>query len=698
MPYQPNHCQQAGSVGHRYWLLAIACLSVVWLSGCHAKRNWNNYPQAEPCQRFLQQIEYPDVLDDSYVDGCDLMTGPPVTASNFHELEPWDLSLDECVFMALRGSKVMQRLGGVVVDSPQAATTTLDPAIIETNPLQSVEGALSAFDAQLNSSFFFNRNERTFNNVFFGAGAGMLTTNSSTFQSQLSKTTANGAQFALRTQLDYNRNDSPANLFASAYDLVNLAEVRQPLRRGFGTLFNRIAGPNAAPGQYNGVLLARVRSDVNLADFESAVRNLVRDVEQNYWELYFAYRDLDTKIGARDSSRETWENRKLRLSGGIDRPDDEAQARQQYFNFENQVNNALTGLANGQLGVLGAERNLRRLLGLSPSDSRIIRPVTEPVATPIVFDWQDSQSQMLGRRVELRRQKWIVRQRELELIASKQINRWQFDLVGQYGFRGFGDNLFGSRSRPNGSAVADLFTGDLDDWQLGVELGGPIGLRQGHLAVKNAHLNLCREKTLLREQQRQLLHDLSAALVEVDRAFLSLKSNANNRIAIEEELVPKQKRFEAGEDQIFFLLDVQQRLATIEAAVHRSMVDYNLALLEYAFTTGSLLSRYGIVLAEGEWSEGAQVRSRVQAARIETTGPCTGDECGVVSQGGYNQVLPGLGSLTNQTITTEYVDEDPTGGDSNDDLDDINGRENGVEEDRIEIRDLGAEDSSFQST
>ena len=639
-------CQPISKRYCRYSFVALA-LAMVSLVGCYkSNKRISSYPQAAPCQNFLQQIEYPDLCDESSTDGSDLISGPPITISNFHEQEPWDLSLDECVLMALQGSKVMQRLGGVVVNSPQGATTTFDPALVETNPLQSVEAALSAFDAQASTSFIFNHSERSFNNLFIGGGAASLTTDASTFQGQLTKTAATGARLTLRNQIDYNRNDSPVNLFGSTYDILNLLEIRQPLARGSGALFNRIAGPNGAPGQYNGVLIARIRGDVTLADFEAAVRTLVRDVETNYWELYFAYRDLDTKSAARDAARETWENRKLRLVGGLDRPDDEAQARQQFFNFENQVVNALTGTAVGQLGLIGAERNLRRLLGLTVNDGRVIRPSTEPVTTPIVFDWDDSQHQALGRRVELRRQKWIIRQRELELIAAKELNRWQFDFVGQYGFRGFGDNLFGSRSRPNGSAFDDLINGDLDDWQLGVEWGGPIGLRQGHLAVRNAELNLTREKTVLREQQRQILHDLSASMVEIDRSFVALKTNANNRIAIEEELIPKQKRFEGGEDQIFFLLDVQQRLATIESAVHRSITEYNQALLNHAFSTGSLLSRYNIRLSEGPWNEHANFRSRVKAARNVGLGPHRTDGRDKLSLGALDQSIPGPATTT----------------------------------------------------
>ena len=615
----------------------VACLASVLLSGC-STRNRIVIPSAElggvACTDQLQKISVPQLLDPENVEEV-AYTGPPVTISNFDQTEPWDITLDDCVRTALANSKVMQKLGGVVVSSPNAVNTLYDQAITETGP-QSVENALSQFDAQLTSSFNYNRSERVFNNLFFGAGAPSLVSNTSAFRFQVTKQAANGSSFTIRNLTDYNRNSSPANAFGSAYDLVNQLEFRQPLARGAGTLVNRIAGPNALPGQYNGVLISRINSDISLGAFESAVRNLVRDVETNYWELYFSYRNLDTILEARDSARATWENRKLRLETGVGRPDDEAQARQQFFAFEIQAQSALAGRGQGQLGVIGAERNLRRLMGLPPVDGRVLRPSSEPVAAPIAFDWDGSREQALSRRVELRQQKWTVRQRELELIAARQLNKWDFDLVGNYGWRGFGDNLFGSRDVVNGSAVSSLTEGDLDDWQLGFEVNGPLGKRAGHLAIRNAELNLIRARTILAEQQRQIQHDLNAAFTEVDRAFVSMKSNFNSRIAAQDELEPIQKRVEEGKDQVFFLLDVQQRQATAESNIHRSIADYNLAIMNYHFATGNLLSRYNIELTEGPWSEYAQARASVKAGRLrEAPGCCNDTEA--LSAGTFNQ-------------------------------------------------------------
>ena len=160
----------------------------------------------------------------------------------------------------------------------------------------------------------------------------------------------------------------------------------------------------------------------------------------------------------------------------------------------------------------------------------------------------------------------------------------------------------------------------MDDWQLGLELNGAIGNRQGHVAIRNAELNVSRERVLLEEQQRQLLLDLNAAYTEVDRALAAVKVAVNNRIAAEEEIEPKRQRVEEGQDQVFFLLDAEQRLATSESSVHRAITDYNLALSNYELVTGGMLRRFNIHLTEGESSDGAKAASQRKASHFNQNG------------------------------------------------------------------------------
>ena len=658
-------------------LLIPICLAG-WLTGCnhHRKQQSIEFSAADcgPCQTMLQQIEYPDFDEDCDGDGFELLTGPPMTISNFQELIPWELTVEECVELALANSKVMQKLGGVVINGPQGVSTLYDQAIVESSG-GSVEAALSAFDAQLTSSLLFNRNERAIRPFNFltqqlsNRVLGTNVANLANYDLSISKQTATGASFTIRNLTDYTRaysfqfptTDRESAYIGSAWNMVTQVEARQPLLRGRGTMVNRIAGPDATPGVYNGVLIARIRSDISLADFEIAVRNLVRDVESTYWELYFSYRDLDTKLEARKTARDVWKNRKLRWETGVGRPDDEAIARQQYFGFQTQAQNVLTGVSGGRPGILGSDRNLRRLMGMLSNDGRVIRPISDPSLAPVTFDWEQSQVETLTRRAEIRRQKWTVRQRELELLASKALNKWRFDLVGLYGKRGFGNNLIGGRS-----AFDNLVGGNLDDWQIGLELGGAIGNRTGHLAIRNAELNLVRERTILKEQQRQILLDLNEAYTEVDRAMSALKTNFDARVAAQEEVIPKRNRVDEGQEPIFFLLDAEQRAANSESAVHRSVADYNLALLNYVYTTGTLLSRYNIHLTEGAWSADAQDNMYKKAPRYERGGPNQFDrDVSPVTWGQFDQSAPRLGTdFPDTTGDSATAPEDP--GQSND--------------------------------
>lgn len=597
-----------------FWLM-LASLATTWTFGCQHHRHqirFNTTECAVPCQSVLQQLEYTDIHLDGVTDGSDLVGQKPITISEFEEAEPWELTLEDCVYYTLANSDVLQKVGGFVVDNPGFANTIYDPALVESG-VGGVEDALSAFDAQYAAGLFIGKTQRKFNNPIFGGGVNSLINYLGNYNASLFKQTAHGTTFGVTNLIDYSRSNIPlatpenpfGNRFASVYDVINRFEVRQPLLRGRGAAVNRIAGPNPLVGVYNGVLIARIRTDISLTDFEIAVRNLIRDVEQNYWELYFAYQNLETKLAARDSARATWENRKLRLERGLGRPDEEAQARQQYYTFENQVQNTLAGVP-GDPGLLGSERNLRRLMGQLSSDGRIIRPISEPAVAPVSFDWEISHKQALERRAELRRQKWVVKQRELELFAARALNQWQFDIVGQHDNRGFGSQLFGLPGVEDGSALRSLFTGDLNDWRVGFELGGAIGNRRGYLAIRNAELNLVRERSLLMEQQRQITLDLNAAYTEVDRAYQVLKTNFNSFIAVNEELDPRRRRVQEGQDPVFFLLDAEQRAATAESQVHRAVVDYNLALLNFSFVSDDVLRRYGVVLSEGAWSETAQ--------------------------------------------------------------------------------------------
>ena len=138
------------------------------------------------------------------------------------------------------------------------------------------------------------------------------------------------------------------------------------------------------------------------------------------------------------------------------------------------------------------------MLGLPPNGPQLIRPATEPSTAKIVFPWQNVVNESFARRAELRRQKWLIKRVELELVASRNFLLPRLDAVALYRFRGLGDELISSPG-PTGfeSAYQNLTTGDYQEWDIGLQFNMPIGFRREYTALRNAELRLARERALL---------------------------------------------------------------------------------------------------------------------------------------------------------------------------------------------------------
>jgi outer membrane protein TolC len=512
------------------------------------------------------------------------------------------MELSEAVRLAVSQSPVLRSVGGTVVQAPQGAATVYDPAMSYANPLGGVEAALADFDAQVTGALNWAHNEFPNNVQTGGLGAAFnppaFRQKASNFNSEISKQTAQGGRFALRHIVSYDRNNRPFREFPSDFTGWVEAEWRQPLMQGAGTTFNRIAGPNSAIGQYNGVLIARINNDISLADFEAAVITLVSDVEQTYWQLYGAYRDLEIQLRARESALRMYQFREAWTRAELGPKKDLPQAESEYHLFASQVENALAG----PNGVYVLEQRLRYLLGMPATDGSLIKPITEPQSVRVVFDWQSALDQSLTRRVEIRRQQWGVKRRELELVAARLNRRPRLDFLGTYRWRGLGDHLIGPETGQLDNLYGSIATGDFQEWTAGMELSMPVGLRRASVAVSHAQLNLARERALLSETELRVSHDLANAAREVSRAYQLMQTNVNRMLADQRQLKILFEITDLDANNQFELLQVQRQSIGSESDFYRALVDYNLAIRDLHRQKGSLLAYNQVQLAEGPWA------------------------------------------------------------------------------------------------
>ncbi len=609
-------------------------------------------PGCDPCISMVAQIEYPDVERCEVAET--LASGPPRQMSDGVPTEFWDLTLDEAIRTALSNSRILKDLGGRVLASPQSVQSIYDPSIRMSQPRVGEEAALAAFDAQYQSSFIGTDANQAFNNITLGGGGTIVDSDGFSWTQQLSKTAATGTQFSVARQLRYENSDAPFNLFPSTYLGTLQATIRQPLLQGGGIAFNRIAGPTSQVdlGITRGVVLARIDGDISIAQFERGVRDFVRDVETAYWQLYFNYRSLDALRVGRDSTLTTWKNVRARydsdLRGG--EADQEAQAREQLYLFEERLLIGLNGSLRGSAGLYQTERTLRRMMGLPVSGDRLLRPLDEPIDTPVIYDWHDCLADAMVRRVELREQMWRVKQRELELVAAKNFLLPRLDAIASYRLDGLGDNFTGTGGNFD-SLTQELFSFEYYQAQAGLQFSMPLGFRRELAGVRHSKLNLCRERAVLQDQEHLISHDLGEAYVAVETAYQSIQLTFERLNAAEQVVAARTALFDAGKVSIDLLLESQRRLADAQTNYFQARTDHAIAIRNLHFEKGTLLPFNGVRLQEGPWPSQACEQAWYERRRWMSnqhgdreTIPCP------VSLGAFSTQIADIGTNDSPTV------------------------------------------------
>nr|MCU0708841.1 TolC family protein [Pirellula sp.] len=639
----------------------IACIA---LTGCHPTQPYFIRERGELAHYLdqAQKIEVPDLEIDPIPEAT--QTFEPITLDN-QKFEFVDLTLEECVSYALANSKIIQTLPGYLrqsFDMPGSILTTpaqqlasiYDPAIAATttnsqpivvdangnrilprgaaraNQVGGVEDALSEFDAQFSAFWSYNNTDRARNvgpnNPFNPEN---FRGDDSTGQLALSKRMATGGVVTARSQTVYSFNNipttttdalgrvvtGPGRVVPSDYTQILEAQVLHPLLRNRGTLVNRIP-----------VVLARINEDLSLVQFEERVRNLVRDVEYAYWDLYQAYWNVENARIARDSAAQAYhiayEKSKKGLAGTT-----EAQARVTYHEFQAQLDAALGGSnVQGQdPGLFGREQTLRLLLGWAATDGRLIRPSDKPTIGLVDFDFYDSLNETLYRNLDLRRYRWAIKQQELELVSAKNQMLPELNVSLMYRWLGVGGSWLGNgdqgpfppdRPVPGGplngapSAWEELLEGNYQEGVVRMDfVPNPMGARRAHADVRNKQLQLAKSHAGLEQAETAASYRLTQVLRELNSNYaqmseqLALLSAANRLVQLFQE------KFNVGDsnpDQtIDLLLRAQQQRANAGRNYARALAEYNKSITDVHLVKGSLLEYNNIRLEEGLWADKA---------------------------------------------------------------------------------------------
>lgn len=626
------------------------------------------------------KVEYPDVEHPTLDEVT--QAHQPMTVLDPDFSTYLDLTLEDAVSYALSNSKVIRGFGtpGLqgtrvspgqdgLANAPGAAATTYNVSIRQTEPgfigqpgqianpssiatntavdsNQGVESALADFDAQLTSSFTFNKTDEPRNSELNILNSNVFQQDQLQWQTEIAKKAANGTQIFFRSVNQWTENNNPLitdlapglQAIDSFYRASFEAEVRQPLLRGRGTFINRMP-----------IVISRISTDQEIANLEATIQNMVTNVEIRYWDLYCAYRGLDAAKTGRDAALETWRIVKDQYDEGAEVNIQQlAQASEQFHFFEAQVIDAYNT-------VLDNEGKLRFLFGWASTDGRFLRPIDEPVMAPVEFDWCTSLAEALSYRPELRQERWEVKKRELALAFSKNGLLPELNVTFLYRYLGLG-NRFGTAGDDNGfpdpdsGALNQLFGGDFQELQFGGTFGVPIGFRRELANVRNAQLKLAREIARVEDMELDVTKELAEAMRALAANQLIMLSSFNRwkDTTVEEEHFERLQ--DAGVETLDVALDAQRRRSQAQVAFYTAMCEYNKTIALIHRRKGTILAYSGVQFSEGPWTGKAYIDAQEHARRR-----------GASEELNYGWSRPGVISRGENWPTAQNIGRTPTG-------------------------------------
>ena len=618
---QPARLRRLGSASRRILQrLAVSSVLGTSLLGCATNPELKYLGDDKELNYYkatATSIDYPAIDTQSSPEAA--YAKRPRTVFDREKEEVWEISLSQAIQTAIQNNSVIRSRTAVgapstILTAGERAPSTYDPAIQETGVLfggRGISGALAAFDATFETTMTFGKSKLP------RSVSLIQDTDSGLLDSSLSKTFGYGGSVALNHTMNYS-NANPAEGFPSAYSGNVRAEYRQPLWAGAGAEFTRIAGPisqsfGGLSGVNQGVVIARINQDITLADFEASVLQMLKDVEDLYWELYLRYREYDTAVTNRNSALQSWrEAHRILEAGGKPgfKPSDEAQARDFYFQSRSLAETALSN-------IYSAEITLRRIVGLSVNDGRMMRPSDEPTTAAFHPSWETSLTEALTQRVELRKQKWNIKSLELQLCAAESLTNPRLDFVSDVQANGLGDGLFGDGTGPTPAAFRTAYgsitSGNFPGWNLGFVFQMPLGFRAAHAQVRNIELRLAKARDQLLAQEIDISHEVAQDFQNIAVQYTTAQTNFNRFRAAQQRVQLFRAEVEAGAKTFDVLLRALGSQAEAEVAYFRSLTEYNNAIVALHYHKGTLLPYDDVWLGESDWTPEAYRDSLRQA-------------------------------------------------------------------------------------
>ena len=534
-------------------------------------------PQREASQGQASEVKrpLPTTLESPFLqtnERNDRTNGrglPPATQPRQQPTTGPALEADPVVRMPLQ--EIMQR---AVANNLDVRVAGYGPAIESTRTVE----AEARFDPAFFVNSQFQRNNRE------QAASFTSTDQADVFTTQVGvrQNLPSGGQAELRNDFNRTRGRGDTAFFDPNpfYTSELVLQVTQPILRDFGNVINRAR-----------ITISRNNQRISLLDFRNQLEETAAELEQTYWQLVQAERDVRINERLLDETLRTAEVLWRRRGQDV--------TRVQLSQANASVEQRRATLIGAKARVRDLSDRLKRLMNdpdVPVASATLVLPGSPPVQEPVRFVLVDQITTALENRLELGQQQLRADSARIAAEVARNNLLPQLNIVGTVSAQGLDDNF--------GTALEEQADFSDISWAIGFKFEIPIGNRAARATNERARLQLQQAIDQYANLIQQVALDVRTAMRDVDTRWDQIIASRQSRFAQEDALLAINQREEAGEQLtptfVQLKLDQQERFAQSASAEAEAVSNYNNALAVLERAKGTLLRYNNIVMEEGQ--------------------------------------------------------------------------------------------------
>ncbi len=383
-----------------------------------------------------------------------------------------------------------------------------------------------------------------------------------------------GVQIPLRTggTVNFDLADSRAktgsfySVFDPSYSSDMSVSISQPLLRDAGKRASTYA-----------IRIAEYERQIIDARTKLEVIRIIADVDRVYWRLYAAMRELDVRKKQYELAKALYEQAGRFVAAG-DKPQIEI------TRTEAGVAQQLEAIILAENSVRDRERDLKRTLnkaGLDMQAPTVVIPATEP--DPVRYELE--KHRLLATAMNNRMEMLELELQIAEDFATVDYMRNQSLPLVTMDYKYNVNGLGGTRD----DSFDLLFDKRFEDHRVGLQLSVPLGNEAAKSQLRQAYYQ---------RRQRLASRDSREALIELEvlNAIDQLEANWQRVLASRQSTILDSRLFEAEKRQFELglgtstdVLQAQATFAESQRAEILALAEYQIALVDLAYATGTLL-------------------------------------------------------------------------------------------------------------